>query len=84
MGAVPGGTALFNKKVRYMKIKIKVPSYTDVMYKDGFGNRGLISTSRLEGLLKEYEEKKAAAAAAGASEEELKKYDIELVDEDDY
>ena len=30
------------------------------------------------------EQKKAAAKAAGASEEELAKYDIELVDEDDY
>lgn len=67
-----------------MKIKIKMPSYTDVLYKDGFGNRGLISASKLQSLIEEYEVKKAAAAAAGASEEELAKYDIELVDEDDY
>lgn len=61
-----------------------MPSYTDIMYKDGFGNRGLVTSSRLQALLEEYEQKKAAAMAAGASEEELAKYDIELVDEDDY
>ena len=67
-----------------MKIKIKMPSYTDIMYKDGFGNRGLVTAHRLQQLIEEYEQKKAAAKAAGASEEDLAKYDIELVDDDDY